>query len=226
MLTNAQSAAACSDAFSGPKVLKETIGEFSHVTVPRARVLLPPYSTLIAPRAAAIWAICRSGIFSSLYTSEDAPEIARDFDWLEQECADFATDYEGKLAGLDAAALLGCVVRYERIEQVAGRLMSYFGFALLPEHGGSRARKRTCPDAQEPRDQCDHSRFVFFSLELNRIPDADFDATLHAQCRACPLQARVRADARHAPAPTVGRVGEIFCMTNPPSGPPRGTGLV
>jgi len=30
---------------------------------------------------------------SDLYTSEEAPELARDLDWLEGECASFATDY-------------------------------------------------------------------------------------------------------------------------------------
>ena len=58
--------------------------------------------------------------FSSLYASDDAPEIARDFDWLAQECARFAAEYEGKLAGLDADALLDCVTRYERLNRLPG----------------------------------------------------------------------------------------------------------
>ena len=40
---------------------------------------------------------------NDLYTGEDAPELTRDLDWLEGECASFAADYEGKLADLDAA---------------------------------------------------------------------------------------------------------------------------
>ncbi|MDY6858709.1 MAG: oligoendopeptidase F, partial [Pseudomonadota bacterium] len=35
---------------------------------------------------------------SDLYTGEDAPELARDMAWLEKACADFAADYEGRLA--------------------------------------------------------------------------------------------------------------------------------
>ncbi|CUX81713.1 MAG: oligoendopeptidase PepF [Roseibaca calidilacus] len=136
--------------------------------------------------------------FSSLYTSEDAPEIARDFDWLEQECADFATDYEGKLAGLDAAALLGCVVRYERIEQVAGRLMSYFGLRYY-QNTVDPARAKDMSDAQD-RVTNATTPLVFFSLELNRIPDADFDATLHANAelaRYKPVFERMRAMRPH-----------------------------
>ena len=35
---------------------------------------------------------------TDLYTSEDAPELKRDLEWLETECSSFANDYEGKLA--------------------------------------------------------------------------------------------------------------------------------
>ena len=56
---------------------------------------------------------------NDLYTSEDAPELKRDLDWLETACAGFATDYEGKLASLDAAGLLVCIQRQERINQIA-----------------------------------------------------------------------------------------------------------
>ena len=52
---------------------------------------------------------------TDLYTAVDAPELARDLDWLEQECSAFAADYEGKLANLDAKGLLDCVLRNEKI---------------------------------------------------------------------------------------------------------------
>ena len=41
---------------------------------------------------------------SDLYEGQDAPELKRDLDWLEDACARFAQDFEGKIAGLDAAA--------------------------------------------------------------------------------------------------------------------------
>ncbi|MBC7157071.1 MAG: oligoendopeptidase F, partial [Rhodobacteraceae bacterium] len=58
---------------------------------------------------------------SDLYAAPDAPEVGRDLEWLERECAAFAADYEGKLASLDTAGLLACVRRYEEIDIVAGR---------------------------------------------------------------------------------------------------------
>ena len=53
---------------------------------------------------------------TDLYAAPDAPELARDLDWLRAECLAFAADYEGRLAGLDAAGLLAAIRRYERIE--------------------------------------------------------------------------------------------------------------
>lgn len=64
---------------------------------------------------------------TDLYSSEDAPELQRDLDWLETECAAFAADYEGKLASLDAAGLLTCIERDEKISAIAGRIMSFAG---------------------------------------------------------------------------------------------------
>ena len=64
---------------------------------------------------------------TDLYPAPNSPELKRDMDWLEQACSDFAADYEGKLANLDAKGLLDAVLRYERIDVVAGRIMSYAG---------------------------------------------------------------------------------------------------
>ena len=52
---------------------------------------------------------------TDLYASEDAPELKRDLEWLETECSSFASDYEGKLADIDADGLLNCVLRNEKI---------------------------------------------------------------------------------------------------------------
>ncbi|MEH6361095.1 MAG: oligoendopeptidase F, partial [Amylibacter sp.] len=62
-----------------------------------------------------------------LYSSTDGPEITEDMDWLGIECASFAADFEGKLADLDAAGLLACILRYEKIQNVMGRVMSFSG---------------------------------------------------------------------------------------------------
>ena len=106
---------------------------------------------------------------SDLYTGEDAPELKRDLDWLEQACASFASDFEGNLAGLDAAGLLDCVLRNEKINQIAGRVMSFAGlryYQLTTDAG----RAKFMSDCQEKITNFT-TPLVFFTLELNRLDD-------------------------------------------------------
>lgn len=115
---------------------------------------------------------------SDLYTSDEAPELARDLDWLEQECAAFAADYEGKLADLDAAGLLTCVQRNEKINNVAGRIMSYAGLRYY-QLTTDADRAAFLSDCQE-KVTISTTPLVFFTLELNRIEDSVMDAHLAA----------------------------------------------
>ena len=104
-----------------------------------------------------------------LYPSDDAPEWVRDMAWLEQTCAGFAADYAGKLAGLDGGGLLDCVRRYEAIDIVAGRLMSYAGLRYYQNTMDSD-RAKFMADAQDKVTEFT-TALVFFSLEINRIDD-------------------------------------------------------
>jgi oligoendopeptidase F len=135
---------------------------------------------------------------TDLYAAPDAPEIARDFDWLEKACADFAADYEGKLATLDAAAFLRCVRRYEEIDITAGRLMSYAGLRYY-QNTTDPARAKFMADAQD-RVTVATTPLVFFSLEINRIDDAAFDALFATDAelgRYKPVFDRLRAMRPH-----------------------------
>ncbi|MEX5727092.1 oligoendopeptidase F [Rhodovulum iodosum] len=111
---------------------------------------------------------------TDLYAAEDAPELKRDMDWLEKACAEFAADYEGKLAGLDAKGLLDCVLRYERIEAVSGRIMSFAGLRYY-QNTTDAGRAKFISDCQDKITGFT-SPLVFFSLEINRIPDDKLDA--------------------------------------------------
>jgi oligoendopeptidase F len=131
---------------------------------------------------------------SDLYTSEDAPELKRDLDWLEDACASFATDYEGNLADLDAKGLLDCVLRNEKINQIAGRIMSFAGlryYQLTTDAG----RAKFMSDCQEKVTNFT-TPLVFFSLELNKLPDDHLDLLLAQNAdlaRYKPVFDRVRA---------------------------------
>lgn len=131
---------------------------------------------------------------SDLYSGEDATELKRDLDWLEQACASFAADYEGKLADLDAAGFLDCVLRNEKINQIAGRIMSFAGlryYQLTTDAG----RAKFMADLQEKITNFT-TPLVFFTLEINRLADDHLDG-LYAQnaglARYKPIFERIRA---------------------------------
>jgi oligoendopeptidase F len=113
---------------------------------------------------------------SDLYEGQDAAALKRDLDWLEEACRTFATDYEGKLAGLDAAGLLDCTLRYEKIDMIAGRIMSFAGLRYYQKTtDGERAKFMS--DMQD-KITTYTTPLVFFSLEFNRIEDAHYEAMM------------------------------------------------
>ncbi|KJZ22881.1 M3 family oligoendopeptidase [Tritonibacter mobilis] len=131
---------------------------------------------------------------SDLYTGEDAPELSRDLDWLQKECAGFAADYEGKLADLDADGLLTCVHRNEKINNIAGRIMSYAGLRYY-QLTTDADRAKFLSDVQE-KVTVFTTPLVFFTLEINRIEDATLDALFAANAdlaRYKPVFDRIRA---------------------------------
>ncbi|WP_028029022.1 M3 family oligoendopeptidase [Gemmobacter nectariphilus] len=133
-----------------------------------------------------------------LYPAEDAPEVSRDLDWLDTACADFATRYEGKLATLDAGALLACVQDYEQIDVIAGRLMSFAGLRYYQNTMDS-GRAKFMADVQD-RVTNATTPLVFFSLEFNRLEDAHLATLLEADAalaRYKPVFDRMRAMRPH-----------------------------
>ncbi|MGY3437335.1 MULTISPECIES: M3 family oligoendopeptidase [unclassified Marinovum] len=135
---------------------------------------------------------------TDLYAAEDAPELARDLEWLETECAQFAADYEGKLADLDATGFLHCVERNEKISAIAGRIMSYAGlrYYQLTTDGG---RAKFMSDCQEKITNYT-TPLVFFTLELNRLDDDHLAGILSENkdlARYAPVFRRIRAMKDH-----------------------------
>ena len=135
---------------------------------------------------------------SDLYVAPDAPEIQSDLDWLKSDCAAFAADYEGKLAGLDAPGMLECVHRYERIGMKSGRVLSY---ASLRYH-----QRTTDPERAKFMSDCEDrmtdstAPLVFFRNEINGIDDARLDGLLDENselARYRPIFERIRAMRPH-----------------------------
>jgi oligoendopeptidase F len=135
---------------------------------------------------------------TDLYPAPDAPEYARDMAELERACAAFAATYEGRLGRQDAAGLLACVQEYERIDVIAGRLMSYAGLrhyqnTIDPE------RAQFMGNAQD-RVTNATTPLVFFSLEFNRLDEDHLARLLAANAdlaRYKPVFDRMRAMRPH-----------------------------
>ncbi|PWG17177.1 M3 family oligoendopeptidase [Salibaculum griseiflavum] len=128
-----------------------------------------------------------------LYTAEDAPELKRDLDWLEEACQSFATDYEGKLDTLDATGLLEAVQRYERIDIVAGRIMSFAGLRYYQQTTDA-GRAKFLSDCQD-KITAYTTPLVFWSLEFNRLDEAALQDLLAADpelARYKPVFDRIR----------------------------------
>ena len=133
-----------------------------------------------------------------LYTAEDSPALIRDMEWLDTACSEFADDYEGKLAGLDAAGLLGAVKRYEQIDIIAGRIMSYAGLRYYQVTTDSD-RAKFMADAQD-KITAYTTPLVFYGLEFNRLDDAHLAGMLAQNAdlaRYKPVFDRMRAMKPH-----------------------------
>ncbi|MCV2877150.1 M3 family oligoendopeptidase [Rhodobacteraceae bacterium XHP0102] len=140
------------------------------------------------------WADLPEWDLSDLYASVDAPELKRDMEFLTKECAAFASDYEGKLSGLDAKAMLDCVLRYEKIDMVAGRIMSFAGLRYYQKTTDA-GRAKFMSDCQDKITNAT-TALVFFSLEFNRLDEAHLEALLAANtdlARYRPVFDRMRA---------------------------------
>ncbi|MFN4202790.1 MAG: M3 family oligoendopeptidase [Tabrizicola sp.] len=135
---------------------------------------------------------------TDLYPSADGPEFVADMAELERACAAFAQTYEGRLGRQDAAGLLACVREYERIEVIAGRLMSYAGLRYY-QNTIDPERAQFMGNAQDKVTTAT-TPLVFFSLEFNRLDD-DHLARLLAEnadlARYKPVFDRMRAMRPH-----------------------------
>ena len=138
-----------------------------------------PVKTKAAAKAAARTRTNRLGALpewnlADLYPALDSAEVKRDLDRAALECEAFEQAYKGKLASLaesqgEGAALGEAVKRYEAIDDLLGRLISYAGLV----HAGDTTdpvRTKFYGDVQD-RITTASTHTLFFTLELNRIDD-------------------------------------------------------
>jgi oligoendopeptidase F len=119
---------------------------------------------------------------ADLYTGMDAAELKRDLDKAAADAAAFEARWKGTLADEAAKGAEGglgaCLVEYEALEELIGRLVSY---ASLVYAGNTTDPKRAklYGDIQEKMTDAS-THLLFFALELNKVDDALIAAALDA----------------------------------------------
>ncbi len=113
-----------------------------------------------------------------LYPGMDSPAFAADLAKAASACAAFADAHKGKLAGLATATdgpagLHAAIVRFEALDDLIGRIMSYAGL-IYAGNTTDPVRGKFYGDAQDKMTAAS-SEMLFFTLELNRIDDAVLD---------------------------------------------------
>ena len=133
-----------------------------------------------------------------LYPSPDSKRISEDIGWLKVECKAFASDYEGKLSSLTANNMLMCIKRYEKIEMVSGRIMSYAGLRYY-QKTTDETRTKFLTDNQDKITNIT-SDLIFFSLEINKLVEHKLNALLKTNAdlrRYKPIFDRLRSMRSH-----------------------------
>src|SRR5215813_1617280 len=142
---------------------------------------MPKASSLPKPTKTAKLGMLPEWNLSDLYPGLDSPQIKRDLEQADSDCAAFEQEFKGRLAALAAGegagrALAAAVKRYEAIDDRLGRLISY---ASLVYAGNTTdpVRAKFYGDVQE-RITAASLHLLFFTLELNRIDDAQLETAM------------------------------------------------
>ena len=107
---------------------------------------------------------------------------------------DFSNDYEGKLAQLNADEMLKAVERYEAIDIIAGRIMSFAGLRYY-QLTTDPERAKFMSDMQDKLTE-HTTKLVFYGLEFNRLDEEALSKLLSqntALARYKPVFDRMRA---------------------------------
>ena len=119
---------------------------------------------------------------SDLYPDPGAPELKQDLASAEDQAKAFQARYQNGLAALDGDALAAAIGTYEAIQEVLGRVMSYAQLVHAGDMGDAEAG-RFYQNMQE-RTTDISTALLFFTLELNRLAEAELDAKLASRALA------------------------------------------
>jgi oligoendopeptidase F len=138
---------------------------------------------------------------TDLYPGRESPELRRDLEALAGDAAAFRGRYENRLADLSGGDLATSVAEYERLQQTAGRIMSYAD--LLRAGNVVDPEIARFYQTMHERINAVSTELLFFALEINRLDDGLLDAKL-----ADPALARYRPWLRDVRAYRAHQLGD------------------
>ncbi len=153
-----------------PQAAADTAAAASSLPAPRGLVASPLDAGGEPGPPLPVWDL------SDLYASAEDPKLTADLDRAEAEGKAFASRLAGRLGGLSGDALAEAIAEYERIEEILGRAMS-FGQLIFAGDATDPANGRFYQTLQE-RVTTISSHLLFFTLELNRLEDAEIERKL------------------------------------------------
>jgi oligoendopeptidase F len=137
------------------------------------RMFRPKPRTSAKPKSAPDLGALPEWNLEDLYPSMDSRAFASDLGKAGSECKSFNAAYRDKLEALakkdSGAGLLEAIERYEALEELLGRIMSYAGL-IYSGDTADPARMKFYGDTQEKITSAS-SDLLFFELELNRLDD-------------------------------------------------------
>jgi oligoendopeptidase F len=113
---------------------------------------------------------------SDLYPGYESAALARDLSELASDAEIFRKRNQGRLADLSGAELGIAVETYEKLQERIGRIMSYASLI----HAGDLADPEIGRFFQTMHERTNaiSTTLLFFTLELNRLDDAELEAKL------------------------------------------------
>lgn len=115
---------------------------------------------------------------SDLYPGPDSEALTKDLEKLAADAKAFKQRYAGKVAGLDGTELGRAIQAYELMDEITGRIMSY---AYLVYAGDmSSAENGKFFQSMQEKVNAAGTDLLFFTLEINRIEEADLQVSLKA----------------------------------------------
>ena len=106
---------------------------------------------------------------NDLYRRPKSPKLKADIAWALRQSKKFRKAFEGRLKGLDGGGLARAIIRYEKITERLGRVMSY-GHLL---HATNLSDPEISAFFQTLQEQATDisTEILFFTLELNRLSE-------------------------------------------------------